>query len=396
MRLRKFTKQMHRVGFYLAVAGTLATAQDVKQDAKSDIQSVGHGSWQRLVETGGEAAPRVQISSQVRIVLRGTAPGSRVTVRLIQRVEARNAEQAASRLTGQAAVTTIPGLTSISAQGSPVNSTLEIEVPARVRYANVEVQRGGDIEMHDFRGMVLARTTAGDIQGDNLGSIEAHTGGGHIRLGRIGGRVLCSTDAGSIAVASAGEVHCQTGGGEIFVKQAGGPVWLLSGGGDIQVDGAAQDVEAHSSRGAIVVGQAGGMVTADTRGGAIRVGSAAGVRAESESGPVHLSNASGPLSISTAMGSILATLMAGARLQDSSLVAPSGDITVMIPSNLALSIMATNETGGVPHLESDFSGVRLQSLTFGRPPLAQGVINGGGPVLLLSGSGMIYLRRINK
>ena len=35
-----------------------------------------------------------------------------------------------------------------------------------------------------------------------------------------------------------------------------------------------------------------------------------------------------------------------------------GDITLMIPASVALSIMATNERGGVPHVDSEFGGFR--------------------------------------
>ena len=386
---------MRRVGFCLAVVGTLATAQEVKQDAKSEIQFAGRGAWQKQDEGSSEAASRLQVSSQVSVVLRGSL-NNRISYRLTQRVFARTLDQAAARLVGTASISTAAGLAIVSAQSSLANSTLEIEVPRQVRLITVDGNR--DIEVDDVLAAVQARTPSGKIQGDSIGGFfVANTGGGNIRLGRIGGRVECSTSAGSISIDSAGgDVRCQTNGGEIVLKQARGEVWLLNGGGDIEVDSAAKSVEAHAMQGAIEVAQAGGIVTADTRGGSIRVGSAAGLRAESASGPVQVNNASGPISISAAVGSILASLMVGARLQDSSLVAPSGDITVMIPSNLALSVMATNERGGMPHLESDFSGVRMQSLTFGRPPLAQGTINGGGPVLLLSGSGMIYLRRINK
>jgi hypothetical protein len=135
------------------------------------------------------------------------------------------------------------------------------------------------------------------------------------------------------------------------------------------------------------------VVIADTSGGEIRVGSAAGVHAESAAGPVHVTDAAGSLNVSTAMGNILAELLAGGRLQNSSLAAASGDITVTIPSNVAVSVMATNEMGGIPRIVSDFSEVRGRWFNFARPPLAEGAIHGGGPVLLLSGSGIIYLKK---
>ncbi len=390
---------MRCLSLMLGISVSLA-AQGVKpSDIKpSDIKRSPDGSWVRTQDGGGEAAPaaRLQISSQVRVVLRGT-PGNRITFSLSQRTRARTAEEAARRLTGSASITAVPGLTLIAAQGLPpyAYATLELHVPRQVRTASLEILKGGDIEIYDFSGSIQARTAAGDIQGDNIGgSIDANTGGGHIRLGKVGGKVTCSSGGGSITVADAGtDVNCQTVGGEIWIKQARGPVWLSSGGGNITVERASQSVEAHSMRGAIQVGQAGGAVIADTRGGEIRIGSAAGVHAESAAGPVYLTDAAGALSVSTAIGSILAELLAGARLRDSSLAAASGDITVMIPSNVAVSVMATNEMGGIPRIVSDFSEVLTRSMNFTRPPLAEGAIHGGGPVLLLSGSGLIYLKK---
>src|SRR5262249_39845392 len=104
---------------------------------------------------------------------------------------------------------------------------------------------------------------------------------------------------------------------------------------------------------------------------------------------------SGPLRVSTAAGSILAELFPGMPMEDSSLVAGSGDITVLIPSKLAVSVMAASQTGGARRIVSDFSEVRVRSAgMFQAPMLAEGSINGGGPMLNLSAaSGVIYLRK---
>jgi len=387
----------------LSMISLSLAAQGVKSDAAppevthTDIKRSPDGSWLRVQSGGGEAAPaaRLQISSQARVVLRGS-PGNRITFQFSQRVRGpRTVAEAARWLSGSASITTSPGLTVIAAQGLPFSATLELYVPALVRTASLEIPKGGDIEIYNFRGSVFANTPSGDIQADNIGGqIVANTGGGHIRLGRVDGPVQCYSGGGSITVADAGaEVNCQTVGGEIVVTHARGFVRLSSGGGNITVERAGQRVEAHSMQGEIRVGQAGGSVIADTRGGAIRVGSAAGVHAESAAGPVHVTDAAGSLNVSTAIGNILAELLAGGRLQNSSLSAASGDITVMIPSNVAVSVMATNENGGIPLIRSEFSEVLTKTLNFARPPLAEGAIHGGGPVLLLSGNGLIYLKK---
>jgi DUF4097 and DUF4098 domain-containing protein YvlB len=182
----------------------------------------------------------------------------------------------------------------------------------------------------------------------------------------------------------------------MVVRDAAGAVELSNQmGGNIRVDKAAGDVRAHSAQGMIEVGQAGGAVFADTQGGFIQIGSARGVQAESMAGMVRVKNDAGPMNLAAMAGSILAELLGGAPMQDSSLVAGAGDITVLIPSNLAVSVMARNSTGGTPRIVSDFPEIRVTpSKFFQAPMVGQGAINGGGPVLSLNtSSGVIYLRR---
>jgi len=116
-------------------------------------------------------------------------------------------------------------------------------------------------------------------------------------------------------------------------------------------------------------------VSADTRGGSIQVGSARGIRCESAAGGVRVKTASAPLHVATSVGNILAELLAGTHLDDSSLVADGGDITVLIPSNLAVSILAQNDSGGDPRIISDFPEIHVRRMGFVEPPLmAQGAI----------------------
>ena len=139
-------------------------------------------------------------------------------------------------------------------------------------------------------------------------------------------------------------------------------------------------------------------------GGSIQVGSAHGAKCQSAAGTIRVKTMSGPLNLQTAMGSILAELLTGARIEDASLIAGSGDITVLIPSNLALSLVARNDTGGNPRIVSDFSELRPKALPMAaerqermpRPQLVyEGSINGGGPLMTINtGSGIIYVRKL--
>jgi hypothetical protein len=121
-----------------------------------------------------------------------------------------------------------------------------------------------------------------------------------------------------------------------------------------------------------------------------------GVKAQSAGGMVRVMGDMGPMNVETALGNILAELMAGAALQQSFLTAASGDITVRIPSNLRITVMAVGAPGGRPHITSEFNEIQPQGFGFWRSPgIVQGAINGGGPVLKLNDPhGMIQLVRV--
>jgi DUF4097 and DUF4098 domain-containing protein YvlB len=225
--------------------------------------------------------------------------------------------------------------------------------------------------------------------------VIGHTGGGEIRLGKIGGAARCTNGAGSITIDSVGgEASCRTIGGEITIREGMGALVLSTEGGNILVDRAGGNVEAHSGEGLIEIGQANGFVLADTRGGSIQVGSARGVKCDSAQGAVRVKTASGPLRVNTSVGSILAELLPGTRVQDALLAAGTGDVTVLIPSNISLSVMARNEAGGQAKIVSEFPDVRI--FGWNRPPVrGEGSINGGGPLLRINvADGTIFLRRL--
>ena len=167
-------------------------------------------------------------------------------------------------------------------------------------------------------------------------------------------------------------------------------------GGNIRVDRAGSAVTAQTAGGRIEVHQAGGIVTAENSSGSIQIGDANGVRCESSAGIIRLRGASGSLRAITDAGSILAELLSGRPLQDSILSTRSGDITVFIPSNLALTVRALSEAGRAGRIVSDFAEIPVKSVDMLQTSglQAEGTLNGGGPVLQDSvAGGTIYLRR---
>jgi DUF4097 and DUF4098 domain-containing protein YvlB len=163
-----------------------------------------------------------------------------------------------------------------------------------------------------------------------------------------------------------------------------------TGAGSIRIGHAGSSVIATTQGGPIEVGRAAGMVIANNSGGPIRVNSATGVRCETASGAIRLIGVSGSVMASTTLGNIVASLFAGRILSNSFLQTGEGDITVLIPSNISVTLKATNN-GGAGTIVSDFP-IRLG--TRGSLLTAEGRINGGGPVLQIAAkSGTIFIKR---
>jgi len=124
----------------------------------------------------------------------------------------------------------------------------------------------------------------------------------------------------------------------------------------------------------------------------VQVGAAAGAHCENGSGGIRLSRIAGPMRVSTAMGSILAGL-AGGRLADSFLATGSGDITVLIPSNVGVTIRAENAMADtLRRIVSDYAVLSARRVA--DRIVAEGALNGGGPVLQISDArGTIFIKK---
>jgi DUF4097 and DUF4098 domain-containing protein YvlB len=163
-------------------------------------------------------------------------------------------------------------------------------------------------------------------------------------------------------------------------------------GGGIRIVKAGGAVDAGTGGGQIVVDRAAGVVTARNMAGPVQVTGAGGVQCESASGGVRVSNIIGPMRVSTSLGNILANLL-GARLADSYLATGNGDITVLIPSNVGVTIRAQNDMADTTRrILSDYSALNVRRQ--GRQVVAEGPVNGGGPLLQISAtSGTIFIKR---
>ena len=382
----------------LFLSAALAAAQN-----ESAITRDG-GYWVRTLQ-GTIDAPstdKLRVETTGNVTLKGTAM-EQSSYALTIRVRAGDAREAESLLKQVSVKTGTEGGWAYLRVTPPrlVSIGLELSVSGAQALRQVRAEtRGGNVQASDFGGEFEARSAGGRIAADRIrGQSELRTAGGDIEVGRVSGPLRCYSGGGGIRVENAGAAALlETAGGEIVVHRAEGPVQATTGGGNIRIERAASTVNARTAGGLIQVQQADGPVTAESSGGAIQVNSAKGVRCESAGGAIQLRNVAGAVHAFANSGSIMAELVSGSSpgssMTDSILSTNAGDITVLIPSNLALTLQATNESGGSGRINSDFPQIRPQVGGIAGAVVAEGSLNGGGPLLRVNVTGgTIYLRR---
>ncbi|MEO8372292.1 MAG: hypothetical protein ABI806_24105 [Candidatus Solibacter sp.] len=311
----------------------------------------------------------------------------RVSVRARTEAEARNVMQRYNvRLTSQGEWVVL------TAPGGPIISTVTVKAP-RVEQVIISTSDGG-VEASGIDGSLDVDTGAGELTIDRIGGdCKLVTGGGDIKVGSIGGGLKCSTGAGRVQVGAVrGPATLETIGGDISANDIGGILRADTGGGGIHIIKAGAAVSASTGGGQIVIDSANGIVTARNMAGPVKVGAASGVQCESGTGGINVSNISGGMRVSTALGNIMASLLAG-RLADSYLASGNGDITVFIPSNVGVNVRAQNDLAdSTRRINVDFPGINVRRQ--GRLIVAEGPVNGGGPLLQISATvGTIFIRK---
>lgn len=338
--------------------------------AEGRLRIAGHGPVTVTAGGGREITYTVTVS-----VMAPSAAAAQMAVnRQPIRIES-GGEWATLSTPGGAAISTIviraPRLNALSV------TTTSGAVDAEGINGPLDVKTGADkVSCDRIRGDATLATGGGDIHvGEVDGSLRAGTRGGRITVKDVRGEAILATDGGDIEALRAGAaVNAQTGAGTVHIGSAGGPVDAATGGGEIIVDKAA------------------GLVTARNLAGPVQVSGATGVRCESHSGGVRVNNIAGAMRVSTSAGSIFANLITG-RFNDSFLSTGNGDITVVIPSNVGVNIRAVNAmTDNVHRIMSDFQ--QLQARLRGAALVAEGSVNGGGPLLEINGKGgTIFIKK---
>ncbi len=277
------------------------------------------------------------------------------------------------------------------------SAEMKVAVP-RATNDTTLTTHGGTLEVYDLDGKVTAETAGGSIQMDRIGSsVRASTAGGSITLGTIGGPVRVETAGGSIKLGTArGDAVLTTSGGSIEAEQVDGTLRAETAGGSIHAGRVKGNVNAGTAGGSIHLSHIGGRVTAETAGGGITVASATGgIRVENASGSIKLLDVAGALRAATAAGNIWASLASTHPLSDSFLETSMGDIVVLIPEGIKLTIRADVEAGG--RIQCDFPAIQIRQQDQGPGPrtvVAEGALNGGGPLLRIHNTaGTIQIKR---
>jgi len=378
---------MRRSGLFSALALLVCLAP-----ASAQPWTCKSGKCERVINGTLSAAQRLRVNAHGPVTLEaGTARELSYTVRLT--VNARSEAEARRMLQNYAVRLDAQGQwTVLTAPGGPVMTAVTVKAP-RLTGASVNTS-DGSVMVSGIGGMLDVDTGAGEVSADRIeGDTKLTTGAGDIRVGQVGGALQCSTGAGRISVTKVGgQAYLRTNGGDIVAREAGGNIHAETGGGGVHIGTAGGPVTAISGGGEIVVEKATGVVTLRNMAGPVNVGSAAGVRCDSGSGGVRLTNITGPIRVATSMGNISASLL-GSHLADSFIATGNGDITILIPSNVGVRIQAQNSMADtLRRIISDYSGI--QPRRQGTRIVAEGAVNGGGPLVQISGmGGTIFIRK---
>jgi hypothetical protein len=350
------------------------------------------GGWALTYQGTLPAAPRLRINGHGPVTLEGgTAQTFIYSVRLS--VAARSAAEARSMLRHAPLAVRRGDIVILTVPHGPVRARMVVKAPAlsMVRIADSD----GAVDATGIAGELDVESRAGDVTVDRIGGpCTVTTSGGDVRVGEVGGNLRCLTGGGRITLQAARqEATLETYGGDIVVGQVGGVLRAQTAAGNIRVHAAGGPVTAITGGGEVAIEKAGGTVTVRNLAGPVQLGAArGGFECQSASGGIRLSGVTGPIRVSTSLGSIVADLT-GAHLGDSFLATTGGNITVVIPSNLGVTIHAENRMADtLRRIVSEFPA--LPVVRVGSRVVAQGAVNGGGPVLRISGAGgTIYIKR---
>jgi DUF4097 and DUF4098 domain-containing protein YvlB len=287
----------------------------------------------------------------------------------------------------------------------------------------LEIQGDQDVDlvvtMPARAAMVALRTDSGDLTLTDIATdAELLTDGGNVRVDHVTGQLHCHTDGGNVTLHTSGQANAlsrletgggnmlldaadgnmlaTTGGGNVVVTAVHGNLKVESGGGNVTVHQAAGSVQLQTGSGNVEMGDIGGAVMAETGGGSIRLGSAKGmVRAETRAGAIDCRQLGSGLKAETGSGPIVAEYARDLHFLESRLETGSGNVTVWLPSQLRAAVQVAAENPFGHSITTEFHGIQVTNAHEDGELRAQGLMNGGGPLLRVeTQNGNVELLRV--
>ena len=122
------------------------------------------------------------------------------------------------------------------------------------------------------------KTTAGNVDLDETGPLDLHTGAGAVTVGKVGG-----------------DAEVTTGTGRIRLGEIDGSAVIKNSNGDTRIDAVTGNLRMNASNGDLTVGRADGNVTGKSANGEIRLG-------QVSSGTVEVKTSNGEIEIGVQAG----------------------------------------------------------------------------------------------
>jgi DUF4097 and DUF4098 domain-containing protein YvlB len=272
---------------------------------------------------------------------------------------------------------------------SEMNADVVLLVPQKFDEITVRTS-AGDVMLSDLAANADVATDGGGLTFDHVaGLVRGSTGGGNIALhssGMANTLTRLQTGGGNVLIDAAdGDVYASSGGGNVNVTAARGSVKVVNGGGNVSVHQASGGVQLETGGGNVEMGDIGGDVSAVTAGGSIRLASAGGmVRAQTAAGVIDCRHLSSGLKAETGSGAIFAEYARGQHFLESRIETRNGDVTVWMPDTLAASIQVLAENPLGHSIRTDFDAVHVAHSREHHELRAEGLMNGGGPLLSIA------------
>jgi len=280
-----------------------------------------------------------------------------------------------------------------------LTADIAVQIPRQTQVVKVET-RGGSLSFNAIAGSVIGVTGGGNVKVDDVsGTVKITSGGGIIEAGSVGSDLYLQNGGGNVSVERVnGQVTVKTGGGRVRIGTSGGTS-VETGAGNIEVSKCNGDLHANSGGGNLSLGDVTGSVLAETNAGSVRLASAQGkVRVITGGGMVELLKVGQSAQVETGSGAITVQFVPGHNhFQDSFLHTAVGDVVVYLPANLGVNVRASTELANGKGIISAFPGLNIttEGGNYGPKSMyAEGLLNGGGPVLRLRTTiGQIDIRR---